>query len=126
MGGLSFGTGVYCTIKYIGDPGDLPITVKAIHAKGFLGMEYCFPMILASLLFMFAGGSLGPEAPLGGICASIAGWVSRKVFKQTDRNMIRKHTLMGLAGALAGFFGSPIGGSLFAIEIQSRLGLEYF
>jgi len=124
--GMMCSLAVFYTIKYIGEPGDMPITVKYIHEKGYLDMKYAFPMCIASLLFMFAGGSLGPEAPLGGICASIAGWISRKVFKQTDRNIIRKHTLMGMAGALAGFFGSPIGGSFFALEIQSRLGVEYF
>jgi len=121
-----FGSLVWATMVYIGDPGDLPIAVKDIHEKGYYDMEYTIPMTCASLFLVYGGGSLGPEAPLGGICASIAGWISRKVFKQTDRNIIRKHTLMGMAGALAGFFGCPLGGSLFALEIQSRLGYEYF
>lgn len=33
---------------------------------------------------------------------------------------------MGMACALAAFFGVPLGGSLFALEINSRLGYEYF
>jgi len=40
--------------------------------------------------------------------------------------MIRKHSLMGMAGVLAAFFGAPLGGSLFALEIHSRSGTEYF
>jgi len=31
-----------------------------------------------------------------------------------------------MAGALAAFFGSPLGGSLFAMEVNSRFGVEYF
>jgi H+/Cl- antiporter ClcA len=31
-----------------------------------------------------------------------------------------------MAGALAAFFGCPLGGSLFAIEVNSRFGIEYF
>jgi len=31
-----------------------------------------------------------------------------------------------MAGALAAFFGCPLGGSLFAMEITSRWGIEYF
>jgi H+/Cl- antiporter ClcA len=31
-----------------------------------------------------------------------------------------------MAGALAAFFGCPLGGSLFALEINSRFGVEYF
>ena len=33
---------------------------------------------------------------------------------------------MGMAGALAAFFGVPLGGSLFALEVCSRFGVEYF
>ena len=31
-----------------------------------------------------------------------------------------------MAGALAAFFGSPLGGSLFALEVCSRFGVEYY
>lgn len=31
-----------------------------------------------------------------------------------------------MAGALAAFFGCPLGGSLFALEVNSRFGIEYF
>lgn len=124
--GFFFATCLYLATVCIGEPGHLATTIKFCHSQGYLGMEYAFPMILASLSSILSGASLGPEAPLSGICASLAGWVSRSVFKQTNRNVIRKHTLMGLAGALAAFFGSPVGGSLFALEVQSRYGLEYF
>jgi H+/Cl- antiporter ClcA len=33
---------------------------------------------------------------------------------------------MGMAGALAAFFGCPLGGALFALEVNSRFGVEYF
>jgi H+/Cl- antiporter ClcA len=33
---------------------------------------------------------------------------------------------MGMSGALAAFFGAPLGGSLFAMEVNSRFGIEYF
>ena len=33
---------------------------------------------------------------------------------------------MGMSGALAAFFGVPLGGSLFALEVCSRFGVEYF
>jgi H+/Cl- antiporter ClcA len=31
-----------------------------------------------------------------------------------------------MAGALAAFFGAPLGGSIFALEVNSRFGVEYF
>ena len=124
--GIIAAIGLSLTLKFVGEPGDLAVTVEAIHSKGYLESSYVLPMICASLCTIIGGASLGPEAPLGAICASLGGSVSRHIFKQTKPNVIRKHTLMGMSGALAAFFGSPIGGTLFALEIQSRLGLEYF
>ena len=124
--GFVMAIGVGLTVLILGEPGDIASTVKAVHHKGYLSMDHCMPMVLASLFTMAGGGSLGPEAPLVAICACLGGFVSRMVFKQTERNIIRKHTLMGMAGALSAFFGAPLGGSLFALEINSRLGVEYF
>ena len=75
---------------------------------------------------MLAGASMGPEAPMAAICAATAGLMSRKVFRQKSRNVVRKHTIMGVAGGLSAFFGAPLGGSIFALEALSRFGLEYF
>ncbi len=110
----------------MGEPGDLAYTVNAVHEKAYLAMDHVMPMVCASQFGILAGGSLGPEAPLVAICAALGGFVSRGLFKRTNRNIVRKHTLMGMAGALAAFFGSPLGGSLFALEVNSRFGVEYF
>ena len=87
-------------------------------------MDHVLPMLAASQFSILGGGSLGPEAPLVAICASFAGYISRKIFGMTQTNLIRKHTLMGMASALAAFFGVPLGGSLFALEINNRFGIE--
>ena len=50
-------------------------------------------MVAASQFSIIGGGSLGPEAPLVAICAALAGFISRSVFKVTERNLIRKHTV---------------------------------
>eukprot|EP00571_Detonula_confervacea_P013860 CAMPEP_0172301774 /NCGR_PEP_ID=MMETSP1058-20130122/3598_1 /TAXON_ID=83371 /ORGANISM="Detonula confervacea, Strain CCMP 353" /LENGTH=497 /DNA_ID=CAMNT_0013012029 /DNA_START=20 /DNA_END=1509 /DNA_ORIENTATION=+ len=114
------------SIYYLGEPGDLAYTIKCIHEKGYKGTDHIIPMIASSLFSILAGASLGPEAPLVAICAATAGFVSRKVFKQSNRNVIRKHTFMGMAGALSAFFGVPLGGTLFALEVTSRFGIEYY
>lgn len=115
----------YCQI-WFGDPGDLPYTVKCVHEKAYVPVSHAPSMIVTSQVSILGGGSLGPEAPLVAICASIAGWVSITLFKQKYKNIVRKHTLCGMACALAAFFGVPLGGSLFALEINHRLGYEYF
>lgn len=114
------------SIKLLGFPGDLACTVKCVHRMGYVPISHAPSMIAASQISILGGGSLGPEAPLVAICASIAGWVSITLFKQKYKNIVRKHTLCGMACALAAFFGVPLGGSLFALEINHRLGYEYF
>lgn len=114
------------SIIILGFPGDLPYTVKCVHKLGYVPLGHAPSMVAASQLSILGGGSLGPEAPLVAICASIAGWVSMSLFKQRFKNIVRKHTLCGMACALAAFFGVPLGGSLFALEINNRLGYEYF
>jgi H+/Cl- antiporter ClcA len=114
------------TVVYLGEPGDLPYTISRVHHFAYIPMEHATPMALASLFSILAGGSLGPEAPLVAICGSLGGFVSRRVFRQKYVNVVRKHTLMGMAGALSAFFGAPLGGSLFALEVNSRFGIEYF
>lgn len=113
-------------IKLIGFPGDLAYTIKCVHKDGYIALDHVLPMLVVSQVSIVGGASLGPEAPLVAICASIGGWISTAVFKQRYKNLVRKHTLCGMACALAAFFGVPLGGSLFALEVNSRLGYEYY
>jgi H+/Cl- antiporter ClcA len=114
------------SVKFLGDPGDLNYVIHRVHEKAFIGVDHAIPMISSSQFSILGGGSLGPEAPLVAICAGISGFLSQNIFGIKQRNIVRKHTLMSMSGALAAFFGSPLGGSLFALEVTSRLGLEYF
>ncbi len=113
-------------VHYLGDPGDLKVTVGRVHRNAYVPLSWGPPMILASLASIVGAGSLGPEAPLITICATIAGWVSRTVFAQRFKNLVRRHTLCGMSCATAAFFGVPLGGALFALEVNSRNGYEYF
>lgn len=40
--------------------------------------------------------------------------------------MLRTTTLMGMACGFAAFFGAPLGGSMFALEVLHRVGMEYY
>lgn len=124
--GMFFAALVGISIYILGFPGDLGYTVACVHELGYVPMGHAPSMIVSSQASILAGGSLGPEAPLVAICASIAGWVSMRLFGVTGRKRLRAHTLSGMACALAAFFGVPLGGSLFALEINHRLGFEYY
>lgn len=124
--GMFFASLVGISIYFLGFPGDLGYTVACVHELGYVPMGHAPSMVVSSQASILAGGSLGPEAPLVAICASIAGWVSMRLFGVTGRKRLRAHTLSGMACALAAFFGVPLGGSLFALEINHRLGFEYY
>jgi len=123
---ISMCTLVGLTVVLMGEPGDLPYTISRVHCEAYIPMDHVTPMVFASMFSILGGGSLGPEAPLVAICGALGGFVSRRIFRQTSTNVVRKHTFMGMAGALAAFFGIPLGGSLFALEVCSRFGVEYF
>lgn len=123
--GMSMAILVGVAQKVLGYPGDLPYTVKCVHEDAYVPLSHAPSMVVTSQVSILGGGSLGPEAPLVAICASVAGWVSITLFNQKYKNIVRKHTLCGMACALAAFFGVPLGGSLFALEINHRLGYEY-
>lgn len=123
---MTFALGVGLSIKFMGDPGDLKYTVQCVHEKAYISLDHAPPMVVASLVSIVGAGSLGPEAPLVAICASVGGWVSRRLFRQRYKNIVRRHTLCGMACATAAFFGVPLGGALFALEVNNRLGYEYF
>jgi H+/Cl- antiporter ClcA len=136
------------SIICLGNPGDLGSTVKDIHNRGYVSVSHVLPMVVASQCTILAGVSLGPEASLVAICAALGGFLSFQargwLFRDSgvadhemdleanssarndQRNLLRKHTLMGMAGALSAFFGCPLGGSLFALEVTSCFGLEYY
>lgn len=96
--GTLMAIGLGLAVKFLGEPGDLPSTIKCVHSeKAYVGMDHVIPMVVASQCSILGGGSLGPEAPLVAICAAVGGFVSRTVFQCTERNVIRKHTLMGVS-----------------------------
>jgi hypothetical protein len=94
---LSIGLGY--TVRFVGEPGDLASTIQCVHIDGFLELNHATPMIIASLFSIVAASSVGPEAALVAVCATLAGYISQTIFgtdPKIQRNLIRKHTLMGV------------------------------
>jgi hypothetical protein len=46
------------TVKFMGEPGDLPYTVGRVHHFAYIPMNHVLPMVFASLFSILAGGSL--------------------------------------------------------------------
>ena len=120
IGGLLVGI----TLKVMGAPGEMAMVINDVHDPGRIDIQQTPSMILASLFSIVAGGSAGPEAPLVQINASFGSWLGEKLGFSIDS--VRKLTFCGMSAALGAFFGAPLGGALFALEIPHRRGLEYY
>lgn len=121
VGGLIVGV----CLKVMGAPGEIAAVVDNIHMKGGrLDPKQSPSMTVAALASITAGGSAGPEAPLVQIIGSMGSWLAD--FLRLKESEVRTLTFCGMAAALGAFFGAPLGGALFALEIPHRNGIEYF
>lgn len=121
VGGLLVGS----TWLLFGVPGEISAVVDNIHLKrGRIDTKQTPGMIVNSLFSISFGGSAGPEAPLVQVIGSLASWMGEQ-FKLAS-SFMRTFTFCGMAAALGAFFGAPIGGALFALEIPHRRGLQYY
>lgn len=112
------------TLHLMGLPGEVSFVVDSVHDPGRISVRQTPAMIVASLISITAGGSAGPEAPLVQINGSFGGWLGQKLNLTTTA--IRVLTFCGMSAALGAFFGAPLGGAIFALEIPHRRGLEYY
>ena len=112
------------TLYLMGLPGEVAFVVDNVHDPGRINIRQTPAMIVASLVSITAGGSAGPEAPLVQINGSFGGWLAEKLNLTSTTSRVL--TLCGMSAALGAFFGAPLGGALFALELPHRRGLEYY
>ena len=121
LGGLVVGV----LLRWLGSPGEIAAVVDNIHLRrGRIDPAQTPGMTAVSLASISAGGSAGPEAPLVQIIGSGASWLGDRLGLYGSH--VRTLTFCGMAAALGAFFGAPLGGALFALEIPHRRGLEYY
>ncbi len=120
IGGLCVGLCLY----FFGLPGEMAIVIDKVHDAGRLDPRQTPAMVSTSLVSITAGGSLGPEAPLVQVNGSLGSWLAEKLNLTVKKTRVL--TFCGMSAALAAFFGAPIGGALFALEIPHRRGIEYY
>jgi H+/Cl- antiporter ClcA len=112
------------TLHFMGLPGEVALVVDKVHDPGRISLRQTPAMVVASLFSITAGGSAGPEAPLVQINGSFGGWLGQKL--KLTLATTRVLTFCGMSAALGAFFGAPLGGALFALELPHRRGLEYY
>lgn len=113
------------TQRILGSPGDLPETIKYIHKCGAIPLRQAPSMFICSAFSIVAGGSLGPEAALLSLCGAAVSFVAKQGLGYRNKEL-RNCAIMGMTAGLAAFFGVALGGSLFALEVLHRQGLQFF
>lgn len=90
--------------------------IEAVHKKdGFINVKVIPVKLVATLITIFAGGSVGKEGPGAQIGAGAASFASNILhFKKKDR---KKLVICGISAGFAAVFGTPIAGAIFGIEV---------
>lgn len=74
--------------------------------------------------YLLIGLSLGPELPL----ILTAGMIGSRLAVLCKQSMLQARVLnlTAASAAIGGFFGFPMAGALFVLEVPHRMGLQYF
>ena len=80
--------------------------------------------LLASLVSLIGGFSLGPEVPTGMLSAGLGGWISRR--RNFDAVRTRTNVISGVSAAYAGLFSSPFVVLMLLLESAHLQSLAYY
>jgi chloride channel protein, CIC family len=84
--------------------------------KGYIDPKPMPSSVLASLISLIGGFSLGPEVSTGMLSGGLASWISKK--RKLDPETTKINFLSSVSGAWSGLFNSPI--AMFLIILESK------
>ncbi len=82
--------------------------------EGYMDPKPVPASLLASLVSLIGGFSLGPEVPSGMLAAGLGSWISKR--RKMDAEGTRINVLSSVSGAYAGLFSSPFAMLLMLLE----------
>ena len=90
--------------------------IEAVHKKdGLIDVKVMPVKLLATVITIFTGGSVGKEGPGAQIGAGAASFISQ-LFKFSARDR-KKLVICGISAGFASVFGTPISGAIFGVEV---------
>ncbi len=98
--------------------------IAAIHREsGRIPWKVAPIKLLATVVTLAFGGSVGKEGPCAQIGAAIASFFA-DILRLNDEDR-RRLVICGIGGGFAAVFGTPISGALFGIEVLYLGRIEY-
>ena len=98
--------------------------IAAVHREsGRIPWKVAPIKLLATVITLAFGGSVGKEGPCAQIGAAIASFFA-DVLRLNDEDR-RRLVICGIGGGFAAVFGAPISGALFGIEVLYLGRIEY-
>ncbi len=90
--------------------------IEAVHKKeGKIDFAVIPIKLIATVITIFTGGSVGKEGPGAQIGAGAASFISKLAkFSAKDR---KKLVICGISAGFASVFGTPISGAIFGVEV---------
>jgi H+/Cl- antiporter ClcA len=101
-------------IKYFGQHGGLGVPQKQYAQTGRLEYRKLPSIMLEAFIALWSGAAVGPEGPLVLLTGGIGTFISERLKLQKDDVQVLVYS--SIAGAFAGFLGSPIVGAVGAVE----------
>lgn len=99
-----------------GEKKDSGNVIRAIHKRsGSIDVKFVFVRLISTLVTLFFGGSAGKEGPCAQIGASVSSFFAG-IFKLEGIDK-KRFVICGVSAGVAGVFGTPIAGAIFAAEV---------
>ena len=107
--------------KYGDSPEELEVVISKVKKDKRYSYKNIFSNIISSISPLILGASIGPEAGLTGIIASLCTWVSDKL-KHLNKEL-QELTSIGITATIGTIFASPMFGFIEPIESEKETKL---